>query len=409
MRIGLGVCGVLAALALGALCSAHADPVTYSGTLGKIDIVVELTDDPATSTAPLAGRYFYRAKGVDIPLQAKSRRGVGFELAEEEACGAEKCGDGQPAPIGAVWKLSSSDKGKTLKGTWTAKKSLPITLTRVGTREGSGADGPLGLYSDTDMATFADGTDITMEDTPYDFLRVEVAMQEGKVEGWPDAPFRYVTDPRTKFARPRVIEMSAGAAEQANWTLRQQHWHDSIAALSCAALQYRGFHDGNPMDSTDDGTLGGYEDTTSEVTALTPKLMSWRESGSVYCGGAHPFNYSNGYNMRVESGNLVGLADIFIDVADGKPGPSLLAFVRQTREKPSDQADIDFEAECGTDELIGEYLAASFRREGDRLRLVFGLQHLPHAITACGDDVLEIPVEQAAALFKPEFKPLVGL
>lgn len=407
MRTGL--VAALVGFVVSAAHPAYADPVTYSGTLGKIDIVVELTDDPATSTGPLAGRYFYRGKGVDIPLQAKSRKGGGFELAEEEACGAEKCGNGQAAPIGAVWKLSTSDKGKTLAGSWVAKKSLPIKLSRVGRRAGSGADSPLGLYGDTDMAVYADGEDITRENMPYDHLRVDVAMQEGPIEGWPDASFRYVTDPRTKFARPRLVEHSSGAVHQANWTLQQRHWHDSIGALACAALQYRGFHDGDPLDSMDDGTLGGYEDSTSRVTALTPKLMSWRESGSVYCGGAHPFNYSNAFNMKVDSGNLLHLADIFTDVADGKPGPSLLDYVRQTREKPSDQADIDFEAECGTDELIGEYLAASFKREGDRLRLVFGLHGLPHAIQACGDDVLEIPVEDAAKLFKPDFRPLVGL
>ncbi|MER8957511.1 hypothetical protein [Mesorhizobium sp. M0701] len=71
--------------------AAEAEPVTYAGKLGKSDIVVEFTGDPAAPGGPLAGRYFYRSKGVDIPLQARSQQGSTFELAEEEACGADNC------------------------------------------------------------------------------------------------------------------------------------------------------------------------------------------------------------------------------------------------------------------------------------------------------------------------------
>ncbi|ESX32883.1 MULTISPECIES: hypothetical protein [unclassified Mesorhizobium] len=56
--------------------TAHAEPVTYAGKLGNIDIVVEFTGDPATAGEALAARYFYRSKGVDIPLQAKSSKGA---------------------------------------------------------------------------------------------------------------------------------------------------------------------------------------------------------------------------------------------------------------------------------------------------------------------------------------------
>ncbi|MER9636685.1 hypothetical protein [Mesorhizobium sp. M0228] len=54
--------------------AAEAEPVTYAGKLGKSDIVVEFTGDPAAPGGPLAGRYFYRSKGVDIPLQARSQK-----------------------------------------------------------------------------------------------------------------------------------------------------------------------------------------------------------------------------------------------------------------------------------------------------------------------------------------------
>jgi hypothetical protein len=190
--------------------------------------------------------------------------------------------------------------------------------------------------------------------------------------------------------------------------LQNRHRHASLGALSCAALRYAGFHEISPIDSMDDGSLGGYEDSTSEVTSLTPQLMSWRESGSLFCGGAHPTNYSEAYVMDVRHGVLLGLQDIFSYTVDGKPGPSLVAFIAERRKKPTDQTQIDFEAECSTDDLITEYLAASLWRDGGKEFLVFGLQGLPHAIQACGDDVLDLPVSEARDLFKPEFAKLVG-
>src|SRR5690606_34348221 len=47
---------------------ALADPFTYKGTLGNIDIVVEISSDPSRPSNPVVGRYFYMKQGVDIPL-----------------------------------------------------------------------------------------------------------------------------------------------------------------------------------------------------------------------------------------------------------------------------------------------------------------------------------------------------
>jgi hypothetical protein len=389
--------------------SVLADPVTYKGTLGKGEIVVEFTDD-LVSGEPIAARYLYLSQGADIPLQAKSHKGSAIELSEEEAC-KDKCEEGKPGPIGAIWKLKTSKDGKTIEGNWVGKKTLPIKLTVVASRtaDGEPPKTPLDLYNFTDMTVRPGDTAVTMENSPYDYLRLDVPLQEGEVKGWSDSAYRDVVDPRTKFARPRVVDLSGGrvSPDAANAVLQQRHWRDSIAALSCKALQYAGFQEYGPVPGAENGTLGDYDATTSVVTALTPKLMSWRESGSVWCGGAHPSNYSDAFTMDVASGKLLGLADIFRDVVDNAPGPTLVEFVKTTREKPSDQTDIDFEAECGTDELIGQYLAGSIKRDGDELKLVFGLQGLPHVIQACGDDVLELPVAQAMQLFTPEFAALL--
>lgn len=383
---------------------ALADPVTYSGTLGKAEIVVELTDDPSSS-GTIAGRYFYKSQGADIPLQARSAGSGKIELAEEEACGSDKCGDGQAAPIGAIWKLAV--KGDSIQGTWNRKKSLPVALKRVASRPGE-ATSPFDLHRFTEDEFYGE-KDITREASPFDYLRLDMPPVAGKREGWPEAGFAYVTDPRTQFATPRIVELAGGAdASKANALLQSRHWQASLSALNCKALQYAGFHqDGRPFSTNDSGSLGGYEDATYKVTALTTKLMSWRESGSLFCGGAHPYNFSNGYVMDVARGAVLTLDHMFKDARDGKPGPSLVAFVKEKREKPSEQTEVEFEEECGTDDLVGEYLAASLVRDADQLRVVFGLQNLPHAINACGDDLLEMPAAEVTELLRPEFAALL--
>ena len=269
---------------------------------------------------------------------------------------------------------------------------------------------PLDLYNFTVETFYSIDTPVTAESSPYDFLRLDMPYAAGDKQGWPDASFTYVTDPRTKFPRPRIVELAGGISfAAANDLLRARHWVDNIAALSCKSLQYAAFQEYGPVPGGSDGTLGYYDETTSEVLALTPKLMSWRESGSVFCGGAHPTNYSDAFVMDVAAGRLLSLGDMFADVTeDGVPGEALVKFVRETREKPTDQVDVDFEAECGTDDLIAQYLNASLKREGDELRMVFGLSGLPHVIQACGDDFLELPVADAQHLFRPEFAALLA-
>ncbi|ESY50689.1 hypothetical protein X746_01965 [Mesorhizobium sp. LNJC380A00] len=57
--------------------------------------------------------------------------------------------------------------------------------------------------------------------------------------------------------------------------------------------------------------------------------------------------------------------------------------------------------------MIGDYLGASLKRDGDRQVLVFGLQGLPNVIQACGGDLVEIPDSEAQALLTPEFAKLL--
>lgn len=393
--------------------AATADPVTYAGKLSASDIVVELSDEPGEAQGPIAGRYFYRSKGVDIPLQAKSAKGGKLELAEEGECDDTKCAEGTTAPISAQWSLSTSDGGKTLKGSWKGKKSFRVELSRIGSRPkvGDYPDTPYGLYSASEELFLYNEAPITMDSSPYDFLRLDMAETGGETQGWPGASYRSVTDPRTKFPMPRIVALSDGVSfDAANAFLKNRHWQKSRSALACVALQYAGFHEDGAIQGPGGGDLGGFDDTSADVTALTDRLISWRESGSIFCGGAHPENYSNSYTLDVAQGTLLGFEDMITGTVDGKAGADLVAFVKAHRPKPTAQTDIEFETECGMDDLIGEYLAARVNRDGDELSVVFGLEHMPHAIVACGqDDLLTLPIAEAKPFLTPRFAGLLGL
>ncbi len=400
---------VLAGVFVSVATAALANPTTYRGKLGTIDIVVELNIDPLQK-GPIAGRYAYMSKGVDIPLQSVARKGKSFELAEEEACGAEKCGDGQKPPIGATWTLAANADG-SLSGTWkSAKRSLPLQLSRVGSREDMEATTPLALYQFSDELTYSEDSIISIESSPYDYTRNDVPVTTSQPEGFADAKFAYAVDPRTKFRMPRVVRVEGGSAGSANDLLKQRHWRNNISAWSCAAMQYIGLNDFGGTWSSDGGSLGGWDsEFFTEVHALTPKVMSWQESGSLFCHGAHPYNFRRSYTMDVAVGRLLGLGDMFADVQDNLPGESLVGFVRDRRPKPTAPHDIEYEQDCGIDDLIAQNLTASLKRDAGGLKLVFALEGLPHVIAACEDDLFEVPVAEVADLMTNEFHALLGL
>lgn len=430
------IAGPVAVLLLASAGSARADAWTYQGTIGKGAVVVEFTRDPAQSNAkPLAGRYFYPAHGVDIPLQPGMNTGTLFELAEEAPCTPKLClqpADGATAkpPVAATWVLRADPSG-ALIGTFkaaTGKSALPIRLERVGSRPtGADFDGtPQGLVDLTDQRIWSDAAPITAEATPYDYLKMQATLTREDATDWGAAAFDYAIDPRTKFRFPRVTRLNGigdVAAAPVNRALTERHWELNIGALECRAMQFLAF---GWMDTYADsmGTLGGYDEQTIDVTFLSPMVMSWTEGGSLFCGGAHPSNFSDSYTLDVAKGAPLDLSLIFkgwvahaadapqglpVDPAvarAGKPdaftwGPdaALVAFVEARRPKE----DAAFEKDCGISDLVPTNLAIHFARgENGQARAVFALEGLPHAIVACGGDLYDAPLTVLRELLAPE-------
>lgn len=385
---------------------ALAEPVTYQGTLGKFDIIVEFTDDPILEGVSLAGRYSYMHQGIDIPLHLVEASSRDLELIEEKPCNSQACPDDTPAPLGAMWRLSSSDDGLTLSGNWQGKVLLPIALRRVAARDREPGEevSARGLHTVADRLAWSDII-IDGRTNPYDHLKLNVALETKSTTQWDGAAFAMVADPRIGMAYPRIAALGENVSpDRANEVLNQRHWHHGLGAFSCAALRYSGFHD-RPNDWTGEvGTMGGFDWMGAKVTQLTPRVMSWIESGSIWCGGGSPSHFSTPLTMDVERGELLSMVDIFIDWAAEGPGEPIVELVNARREI----ADIEWEDECGLDNLIRTNLAAYFQRGENGERLVtFGIYGLSTVDFACADDLVTLPLFEVGQHLTPEFAELV--
>jgi hypothetical protein len=375
--------------------AALADAVIYQGTLGRYPVVVELSAPVESAAVPFAGRYFYPREGVDIPLQPLGIAAGKVRLGEEKPCLEDACSDyseaAPPPELGATWTLTAAPGGETLSGSWQPEtgKALPVSLRRVATRP-LPADfevTPLGLgafavtaWRSGDLAT-----------SPYDRLKMEAPLEESDEAVRDGAGFVYATDKRTQIRFPRLTRLPGADPAVANAWLEARHRQLGLAALECKSRQFRGMNpDGHiPYGG---GTLGGFEDETIEVTYLSPRLLGWQESGSLYCGGAHPYNHSNSYTLDLVTGELLDPGRIFTGWGTDA---AIADFVRARRDK----SDAQLDAECGIDELIDEHLQVGFR---DGNRVFFSLEGLPHVIAACEGPLLEMPLAEVRELLTPE-------
>lgn len=393
-------------LAIAASTPAFADAATYWGKLGNADIVLELSTEFENADASVVGRYFYAKKGIDIPLRATDVGNGELLLFEELPCTPELCEpafDGTTLPEqlrGAVWTLKSDDGGHHLTGTW-GDRQLPIELDFFGSRP-IDMDPPFAPFYMADLPyEIVEGKgELTPENRPYEYLKsssVDPTSGEDITEN--GVTYRYLTDPRSKFPFPQLVHFgdSVDNVVAANTRLLTRRAAMTNAALDCEAKAYFGM---GWMPGAENwlGSYGGYPDEQVEVTYISPTVMSWRESGMLFCGGAYPEVHTYLTTIDVKTGEDLDKSMIFADSRMGEyrwePGQSLIDLAISRRER----RDAEFEESCGMDELIASNLDVTFKR-GDIA--VFTLQGLPHAIQACQEDIFEAPLAELKDYLAP--------
>jgi hypothetical protein len=422
-RLTRGAAIVLVASA--ASSAAMAEAVTYHGTLGKIDIILEVNTPVTAPGEKFVGRYSYMSEGVDIPLQPIKIAPGKVELGEEKPCTPETCSkrfdDPQlPAPIGGHWSLTTKDDGATLTGEWTdekGSKSLPIELKRYGTRmldEGAFAGEVTELTDIVDLLSRDDHV-LLNEASPYDFLKTQVKLEESPETVFGEAAVVYMTDPRTKFPFPRIKRVSAAGTENielANSYLDYQHWLMNLEALSCKAGQYFsfGWHGVSEL-----GTLGGYDEESVTVSYLSPTILSWSQNGSLWCDGASPYNHIDEYTLDVRTGEPLDISRILkgwiateysdelrrpVDLETARrtpdkyrwvPDAELAAYVDSHRPRSGPDYYAEDEEACTISESIKTQLKVSFAQDGE---IVFSLEGYRSDQAPCEGMVLMVVAPQ---------------
>ncbi|MBZ5762100.1 hypothetical protein LAV84_22995 [Rhizobium sp. VS19-DR104.2] len=218
---------------------AAAEAVTYSGTIGRLSVIVELATGKSGTFE--AGRYAYMSKGTDISLHVKAGSNDALTISEEKPCTEALCkgSDGKvvdDAPIGAIWTLKA---GKNeLSSEWVDKesgKSLPIRLQPKGNRTIQD-DGDIFDAMSPDAAGSGRPEPLVLKpaDLPYDFLKMDNPLKLGAVTNIGALSYRMDQDARIGgLEYPTVLTVGAGNRAPINRYLAQQRLQFELSSFSC--------------------------------------------------------------------------------------------------------------------------------------------------------------------------------
>ena len=386
---------VLAAVLIGlATAPAFAAAITYTGTLGGQAIVLELSE---LKDGPLLGRYSYRGNGTNIPLHALSASKYDAVLAEEVPCTPALCvrPDGDlvlDPPLGGQFQLHYSADNTRLTGTWrasaTAGAELPVDLTRFGQRAYELDDAfP---YSSFLWMNYG-GEAITPETSPYDYAKMQVALTEGPLQTMSGATYREVTDPRTRFASPRIVSLpSGGDIAPVNAMLDQQRWATNFNGFECLSNDYRsGVWMPLPF-GTGGASLGGIDQEHISIDYLSDTVMTIRQPGRNSCGGGAPDDYIDHYTYDVRAGRALDLSQIFKDwdAASNDPSQRLVDWIVAAYRKAPGY-DAERASWCVSNDYWTEDFDVSFAQDDVAVFLVSGIEE-----PACMGPIVSVPLAE---------------
>ena len=372
----------------------------------------------------MGGRYAFPDEGKDIPLDpAASPEGM-YYFAEEAPCGEGDCIANEDAvvdmpPYAATWGLTIGPDG-SLRGTrWRQgekTKTINVELTEVARRPlPADAATPQDLHMQMSILAYDPTGTLDETTAPYETrLLAGVDKTVLRTETLGGGDIQYVADPRTKFAFPRLLSLPDGGSSDAiNTALANQHDRMNLAALDCLSLQYGAWGQSDLMGGAG-GTLGDYDSETVEVSFLSASLISWTQSGSLYCAGAHPYNHVDVFNYDVRTGEPLDLRLIFsgwvprdymteevvdTETALAKPEDYFWGPSAELADYVADKLQsADYEPECIDPDLMLTSLSVRFTADGQATFVASGY---PHVMSMCNGDLFSVPLAELKPFLAP--------
>jgi hypothetical protein len=409
---------------------AHAAAITFTGTLDGAEMVVELTQ-PVDGA--VAGRYTLVGNGGDVPLVPVSHDDGVWVLSEEAPCGEDDCtlddnGDVLEAPVAATWELRYDPSIYLATGTRTPAegkaKPQPLKLDVVAWRPLGADEEPtaFGLHDRSAALSYSHDRPLDWTDTPYEMSVLDVPLEQGEVRDIDGSQYRYVIDPRTRFEFPRAVAMSDGSpVDAANRVLADRHYRMNLSAFECLAMVYASYGVDSEW-SIRGGHLAEYDGETVELSYLSPTIVSWYQSGSLYCTGAHPYNHIDSYTYDLDTGEELDLSRIFSawvprtwgaapdDIVDAEtaaadpdsinwgPSPELIAYVRENLPEEMLTGDAELDEICYGEQALADQLDLRFSAGPS---VIFTASGFPHVSSVCNGDLFEVPLSDLTAFLSP--------
>lgn len=275
------IVGVLLFSALLSSVQASSSQQVFSGTLGKMPIVLEISRGDAQQ---VTGRYFYRKYHRDLALNGL-RQGQSLALHE----GNESYGEHQPQL--PTFTLQQTANG--WQGQWQSPKgkTLDVQLSPA-QAEAPQPDAPpylVRLYQ-SDL---------------YEYLRLQgLPLKPGKQQKFMGYTLQWWTEPESKLSMFKVTDGYPEAQQQQlNLLLMERLWGDVTAYHEC--MLGAGSQEGEFMQ-------------TVKPQFFSSAVLSVNIATSYSCGGAHPDFGDSPLNIDVNSAHPLSLTDV-LWVGQGKP------------------------------------------------------------------------------------------
>lgn len=269
MRIVLSALATLATIVFCATAHAAKWEGVFEGTLGKAHVIVELNAGEEKTeykgSYSDGSRYSYLPKARDLHLALDAE---GDTLSFSESPSPEILYPDMnraDIKITGLWSLKVDGGGAS--GTWSSpdgKKKLPITLKRLPLVAMAEVTEGNSQLTATYNARWFREVKITGAAKPVSFGKVTLAFEKDSAFG---------LEMPVLTAMPDTDRMA-----KANDMLRRYYRKSLMGNRDCI--------NGINTDTTGEGVEYGFT-----ISYASERVLSISESGSVYCGGAHPNNY----------------------------------------------------------------------------------------------------------------------
>lgn len=349
----------------------------YEGQIGTLPVLVLLAHPEGLGDE---GRYSYRLKPFDLGLVLEAE-GATLRFAESLKLGAAKddLESGDKRFVTGRWSLKVA--ANNAEGEWrdaAGKRTLPIKLKKI---PGKGSIEDSYAVVKAYHRLWAEHVTFKATVAKRSFADIRIGMAQ-------DASFG-ISFPRL------LMHPDAARLPKINAMLESEHRAVIAEARHCAEYLPRQ----KPEEMSK--ASASQAETQFEVTFAAPNLLSLTESGSVFCGGAHPNNTISARNydlaaltplfQRNDSEATALTADALGRILDLASPEKLVAFNRfwwdrwmASAKKMLEKKTDDDVTDCTDGSLNGQpiaerYAAFHFQRDGLAIRRT----DYPHAMSVC--------------------------